>query len=164
MLALTIHRPWPFAIFGLPPQRRKRIENRSWKPPKSVIGQRIAIHAGKVFDYDADEILRDDPLLAPFYDGIGAAMPGIVGTVLVKGWIKMAGESAPSGMFGSGSGALTRSPEIMSFEAETLSRSLFFFGPYGWVLDDPKPCTPILIGGHQGLWLVPTYVERELAA
>ena len=42
MKALTLHAPWAWAIA----YAGKRIENRTWKPPASAIGTRIAIHAG----------------------------------------------------------------------------------------------------------------------
>lgn len=46
--AITLHQPhaWAIAHAG------KDIENRIWKPPASVVGCRIAIHAGKVLDRD----------------------------------------------------------------------------------------------------------------
>ena len=42
MKALTLHQPWASLIAC----GAKRIETRSWPPPKSLIGKRIAIHAG----------------------------------------------------------------------------------------------------------------------
>ena len=42
MLALTIHQPWAWAIV----HDQKRIENREWAPPREVLGEYIAIHAG----------------------------------------------------------------------------------------------------------------------
>ena len=42
MKALTLHPEWARAIAHL----RKRTENRTWRPPEAMIGQRIAIHAG----------------------------------------------------------------------------------------------------------------------
>jgi len=42
MKALTLHAPWAHAVAWL----GKDIENRTWRPPASVIGTRIAIHAG----------------------------------------------------------------------------------------------------------------------
>lgn len=48
MKALTVKQPWASLIAsGI-----KGVENRSWKVPKSIQGQRIAIHAGKGFDAD----------------------------------------------------------------------------------------------------------------
>jgi len=43
MKALTLTAPWGTAIAKL----GKDIENRRWKPPDAIIGQRIAIHEGK---------------------------------------------------------------------------------------------------------------------
>ena len=42
MKALTLHPEWAHAIAHL----GKRTENRTWRPPEALIGQRIAIHAG----------------------------------------------------------------------------------------------------------------------
>jgi len=46
LLALTLQQPWATALRDLD----KRVENRSWPPPPHVLGQYIAIHAGKTFD------------------------------------------------------------------------------------------------------------------
>ncbi len=43
MKALTLYQPWASLIAEGP----KTVETRSWPAPISVIGQRIAIHAGK---------------------------------------------------------------------------------------------------------------------
>ena len=43
MYALTLWQPWATLIA----ERVKVFETRSWKPPKNLIGQRIAIHAAK---------------------------------------------------------------------------------------------------------------------
>ena len=42
MKALTIWQPWASLIA----MGAKPYEFRGWKPPKSLIGQRLAIHAG----------------------------------------------------------------------------------------------------------------------
>lgn len=61
MKALTLWRPWPYAIFHLPPHVAKRVENRSWKPPVTLIGHRIAIHAGKTWDEAGAVVVPDPP-------------------------------------------------------------------------------------------------------
>ena len=43
MKAITLHQPWASLIA----EGIKTIETRSWAPPRQLIGQRIAIHAGK---------------------------------------------------------------------------------------------------------------------
>lgn len=55
MKALTLLNPWA----GLIAYRGKRVENRTWKPPQAIIGQRIAIHAGKGMDKNAAEWLAE---------------------------------------------------------------------------------------------------------
>ena len=49
MKALTLHQPWASLIAD----GRKPFETRSWAPPRSLIGRRIAIHAGRTVDPDA---------------------------------------------------------------------------------------------------------------
>ena len=43
MKTLTLHQPWASLIRD----GDKAIETRSWPAPKALVGQRIAIHAGK---------------------------------------------------------------------------------------------------------------------
>ena len=43
MKAITLHQPWASLIA----EGRKKFETRSWPPPEKLIGERIAIHAGK---------------------------------------------------------------------------------------------------------------------
>jgi predicted transcriptional regulator len=43
MRALTVRQPWA----GLIVAGVKAVENRTWRPPADVIGERIAIHAGR---------------------------------------------------------------------------------------------------------------------
>jgi hypothetical protein len=46
LYALTLHRPWTDAIlYG-----GKRIENRSWKPHRKVLGKIIGLHAARFYD------------------------------------------------------------------------------------------------------------------
>ena len=54
MKALTLWRPWPHAIF----YGGKRIENRTWKPWPSIIGKRIALHAGARYDAEGAALMR----------------------------------------------------------------------------------------------------------
>lgn len=51
---LTLHRPWPTAIFRI----GKDVENRSWKPSGRFVGSYLAIHAGKTFDEGAAEFIH----------------------------------------------------------------------------------------------------------
>lgn len=48
MKALSIRQPWAWLVVHGP----KRIENRSWHLPPSMVGQRIYIHAAAGMTYD----------------------------------------------------------------------------------------------------------------
>ena len=43
MKCLTLHQPWASLIAS----GQKTVETRSWRPPASLVGERIAIHAGR---------------------------------------------------------------------------------------------------------------------
>lgn len=136
MKAITLWQPWSWAIA----YAGKRIENRGWKPPAAIIGQRIAIHAGKTLDLNACEGLGcEDDIQLPemyFHDPKKAFVHGAIeSTALLKGWTEGLCSSHP--------------------------QSLWLTGPIGWVLDDvvvlPRP---ILCRGAQGLWNLPRETER----
>lgn len=78
---LTLWRPWPWTIL----HAGKRVENRPWKPPRSIIGEYIALHAGKTWDYEAMPFIRR---LAPEVPSSSADHPlGIVGVARVVGCV-----------------------------------------------------------------------------
>ena len=137
MRAITLHQPWAAAIAHLD----KRLENRSWPPPKTIAGKRIAIHAGKTLDKPALEGLRADGYaLAPDHLPHGV----IVCTALVTGHI---------------------GPE----EAEGLGHAAYWWaGPIAWLLRDVRTLAqPVPCRGAQGVWLVPEAIaeavrEREV--
>lgn len=143
MRALTLWRPWDWAILN-----GKPVENRNWKPPPAIVGQRIALHSGKVYDYEAGVMIRE--LL-----GRCETLPAghIVGTTLVVGWVERDTEACRR----NGVKTLISAPGL-----DWALESPWFFGPYGWVLQDTRALArPIPRKGAQGLWLVPTpLVER----
>jgi hypothetical protein len=111
----------------------KRIENRTWKPPKHIVGKRIALHASK------------------------AIMPGSLNAVASLGHISTNSLMAidiPRGV-------IVATAVVEGHATE--SRNRWFFGPYGWILsrvhklDNPIPCKGML-----GLWRVPRDIEWEI--
>lgn len=136
MKAITLWRPWPYAVMWC----GKRVENRSWAPPRSLIGQRIAIHAGKKFDAE-DAALIASASTTPMNLLQEARQPtGIVCTAVLAAVVTAADN--PRARFG-----------------------FWWAGPVGWVLDDVRllpeavPCR-----GAQGLWDVPSDVEARINA
>jgi len=133
MLALTLQQPWATAVaeFG------KDIENRSWRPPSRVIGQRIAIHAGRVFDEPGARWILERNL-AP-------------GCTIGQLWM------APRGY-------IVATAIVLSVRVD--SGSPWFHGPVGWELREVRRLSPpVLARGAQGLWrLSPADADRVLAA
>jgi hypothetical protein len=54
ILGLTLMQPWAWAIC----YAGKRIENRRWAPGQWAFGKRLAIHAGKKYDREADVFIK----------------------------------------------------------------------------------------------------------
>lgn len=129
MRGLSFKQFWLWAITELD----KRIDNRTWKPPAHLIGQRIALHAS----------LRKDPDSLPAIKRIARLSSK-----------KMLEIEAPTGV-------IVATAIIKDFCDQ--SNNKWFFGPYGWILSDvynlnnPVPCKGML-----GLWRVPKDIEWEV--
>lgn len=128
--ALTIWRPWA----GLIAAGVKPIENRDWPPPKSLVGEYLAIHAGKKWDGDGATwawALMDR--LGLHVPAARANAEGIVAVARVTG-------------------------------AVTTSDSPWFVGDYGWTLAEVVAIDPVPCKGMQGLWTVPPDVLATVRA
>ncbi len=79
-LALTVHQPWAALIAA----GRKTIENRSWDR-RSILGTRIAIHAGKMQDDNID--LNEIPAAARKIARAPQPLGAIVCTAVVTGFV-----------------------------------------------------------------------------
>lgn len=171
--ALTLWRPWPCAILWLPPDERKGVENRPWKPWLDVIGKRIAIHAGRFVDDGAADVTRlaeqagvQDHLLDQ----------GLIGTVRVLGWVRLITDYQGRSLFMDDAGTPVHygvhygGSELTATQRANAVSSRWFFGAthrdrpnYGWVLDDPRPLSePIPCAGAQGLWLLSAHQQHEI--
>lgn len=129
MKALSIKQPWLYCITDLV-ENPKRIENRTWKPRASMIGETIALHASKgtsqIDFYTAGEMAWEQ------FDAIDHDCP------------------MPRG-------AIVATAKIVS--VVTISDDFWFAGPFGWVLDDVERIPdPIPCRGALGLWTVPPSV------
>lgn len=143
--AITLKHPWAFAVARLD----KRIENRTWKPPPSLIGRRIAIHGGAIPKGDsafADTMFDVKVILR---DIITAEYMSKLSTAQVN-WIRARNCNVLRTWITPGIVATATLKSVV-----TTSDSPWFFGPYGWVLEDVEPLeTPVPHRGAQGLWPV----------
>lgn len=130
MKALTLHAPWAHSVAWL----GKPLENRGWPPPLSIVGERIAIHAG--LSESQIEWRRIDLILAK----LNATMP-----------------DAPVAR-----GALVCTAIVGSPVTESDS-PWFIPGNFGWPLIDVRRLPePIPCKGRLGLWTLPEAVSTRL--
>lgn len=159
MFALTLHRPWPFAIFHLPPERAKPVENRDWPPPAGLVGERFAIHSGKVFDKHAAADIAERFELPPLEENPLATATGVAGTVELWGWVR-----ATESLFPERRELIEFHGKVTREQAERLIRNEWFGGPYGWVLAKRRAlATPVPCNGMQKIWRVDEHVRLEVA-
>ena len=146
MLALTLKHPWGWCFTNL----GKDVENRSWKPRHSTLakGDWFALHGGRepaglgLAELEVD-ITRIAELLTP--PGEPVEQHQILATprdeLITPGII-----------------AVCQMGRVV-----TSSDSPWFFGPYGWLIDqihvlpEPIPCV-----GALSLWNLPDDIHREV--
>lgn len=166
MYALTVKQPWAQAIaqFG------KGVENRTRRPPRQMLGQRIAIHVGQsVIDW---QLMRDG--VDPYHDhrfdlylwathGEGHRSESVPHAGRIIATARMVGYT------GEASGA--RALPMYVDAVKAAEHSPWFTGPVGWVLADVvmllDPVGPVV--GRLGCWplgpeLVAQIQEQESAA
>lgn len=137
MSCISLWQPWASLVAG----GFKEYETRSWKPPASVIGKLLAIHASKRWTedekYDTDLFIRRYPETAPFLRPDGYQNPPLGAVVCVCRLI---------GYYKS---------ELHYFEVSARERAFGDWSPgrFVWKLEVVKvPMTPIPLSGKQGVF------------
>lgn len=146
MIALTVLQPWAWAItIGKP------LENRGWPPPPRIVGQRIAIHAGKL-----PGPRKDGKCSGPAWEEVSEALE----------WMAERGIALPfisPRLLLAASSAVVATAKIG--KPVTESDSPWFVGKYGWPLEEKFVLpTPVLCRGQQGLWTLPPEVDAAVEA
>lgn len=149
MKALSLSQPWLWVVlYG-----GKRIENRKWSPPIKMLGERFALHAARSWDQGAFEDLCDGeygdipnlPQTRAEYT-FGA----IGGTATLRDYLD---------------GTQYDGIDIDTHPGCPADQRRFFFGPYGFLLDDVRPVvTPIPVRGMLGFWDLPSDIAAQLEA
>ena len=125
MKALSLWRPWDQSIL----HAGKDFENRPWPLWANMIGMPIALHAGKKYDLDGANWMKDEGLYTP--PPPEESPCGIVGVVVFDSVVHQ----------------------------KVKPDSPWFFGPYGWHIKEIAAIGPIPCIGKQGLWNVPKELE-----
>lgn len=145
MRVLTLHAEWipTFTHMG------KRVENRSWKAPAAVVGERIALHAGKSWPGPGSDRW--------FSFRMTAAQEGYLVTQHSPGVIEYADvcdkSFTPIVDVPLGSIALLATVRACYHIDNVIAGTPWSFGPWCWALEDIRRLRePIPAKGHQGLW------------
>lgn len=163
MKAISLWQPWASAIAC----GSKRIETRSWKFPKSLEGQLVAIHASKQWKSDEKEF---SAVLRSYGINLGfEGTPPLGGIVAVARLVKclpteeIFGSDPENPNFSSylvEPNGFTPGPEYNS-QLEYLLGN-YWPGRFGWVFTDVKGTPFIPLKGAQGFFDVPQAENDEI--
>ena len=158
MKAITLYQPWASLIaIGA-----KSFETRSWSPPKSLIGQRIAIHAAaRTPRLQEIADLMDDPFTLLANTGAfellkiwwerddGLPLGAVVCTAILAAAYQCGDEVIPGHV--EIVKAISRVDDPVSIPIDPFGD--YSPGHWAWLLEEVKPFpNPIRASGHQGFW------------
>lgn len=153
MKALTLWRPWSCAIVRGP----KRVENRSWMPPRSAVGTEIAIHGGQRYD---DHLEWPGGWRAPGASPIGiGGVARLIGAAYRPGQQRIQILLPPISME---SFDAQRRAEIQARLHRIEEDEWATEGSCWWLFDEPTPIEPVWCKGAQGLWTVDPMIAAEV--
>lgn len=145
MQALTLHRPWDWAIGML----IKPVENRSWPCPPRLLGKHIAIHAGLEWSHEARGVI------SAWMDAHPSERMGLPEVPEEWEW--------PGGAII----AVARVHKCVSVEQALVlvdqRDAIWCSGPWCWLLDHVVALdTPVPAKGLQGLWKLNSETEARV--
>jgi len=134
--ALTLWQPWATLIA----HGGKTVENRTWRPPKKLIGGPLAIHAGKTWERGATSSMSSAQRAA-YLDAVrclGVTSNWPTGAIVAVARL--------DGVLRPGPGSL--------LDIKTDDAIWWDDYQYGWILRDVRTLDePIPAKGRQGVWL-----------
>lgn len=157
MRALTLWQPWATAVA----LHGKIVENRTWLPPESLLGERIAIHAGAA---------RKDAWALPPGVTVPEPLPrsGVVATAIVVGALDLREGRRDVRVRGTGSLAFLTGGDDSSDDWDRIAKldsNPWWLGPVGWLLEEIRPLSqPVSCKGAMGLWTLGIETERTVIA
>lgn len=160
MKALTLWQPWASLIaVGL-----KTIETRSRAAPRSLIGQRIAIHAAKRYPEPFDnDLIGDFKITEDIPLGAVVATALLIDCVPIEVVLPAADRAPGTPAYSTGHDKITLHPltrEAHLFRGnngtivtDQLPYGNFAPGRFAWIFTDVNPMVPPISAiGHQGIW------------
>lgn len=152
MLALTVWPEWAYGITHL----GKPIENRGWTPPRSLIGQDFALHAGKSIGGTGRDAESDVGEVMQYASDAGYRWGGkSMAEMGYPAYCALCKETVAQ--VKARSGGIVALVRLDGWLPKRQTRNGWHMpDSFGWqltlrkVLQDPVPCK-----GMQGLWMVP---------
>ncbi|HEY0879897.1 MAG TPA: hypothetical protein VGE37_05285 [Archangium sp.] len=143
MRALTVRQPWAaFISLGW-----KLIENRTWQPPASLMGERFAIHAGVHVPPHRELLDILDEVLPSYRENV----PRLGLPVTLRQWGELFEQQRGRVVATAKLGHVHTSPATV-LEAQRV----WWVGPFGWELDALERVRGgQLSKGMLGLWALP---------
>jgi hypothetical protein len=123
----------------------KRIENRNWSADY-MVGETFAMHASAKWDRDGEACLLEKGILVPPRSSLPKS--AIIGINRMVRCVKRASYE----LYDEG-----RRLELVPEDQEQ-----FFFGDFGFLLDDRQPISPISYPGSLGFFEIAPDIEHEL--
>ena len=152
LLALTLHRPWTWAIT----HGTKRVENRDWEPPQQLVGRYFAIHAGLSYDVEGAAHMMMNAKELKIGEPPGDKDPAFQGGFIV-GVVRLAGAVEfsfdPSGDMPPSRRSILG--PLTSGQYTLAAASPWTTGPWAWLLEDVTAIEPVPCKGARKLWRVP---------
>ncbi len=159
MRALTLHQPWAqLMVWGF-----KNVETRSWAAPRNLIGQRVAIHAGKWEPRPTDWNIEIQRIVLQRAGGSHSMpMGAVVATARLVECMQVVSEPDSVGLVSCrGFGELGDEAEYeVTIKTDTYGD--FSVGRWLWVFQDVRHIEPVPINGRQGVWSLPAALAAEL--
>jgi hypothetical protein len=162
MRALTVWQPFASLIVGAPPSYdaeptppQKPVENRDWAAPRWLLGERIAIHAGKAMSGDVLESFYDifkakvfGEVRAPYAKPSLFPLGAVVGVATLD---RVIGPLAPRLIYEDRFEDVPQATiDSWGLDADGLR---WFVGRFGWVFRDRRHLRePVPCKGAQGIW------------
>ena len=146
MRCLSLTQPWAWSMMHGP----KLVENRTWPCPEHMIGVPFAMHASAKWDAHGYEFLLANNVLAPERGSHLYAKSAIIGMQTILRCLSRETYDLVD--------------ERVRREVLPIEQEVFFFGPFGFVMDhvQRRPITPIPIPGALGFFTLPDDIAKEV--
>lgn len=144
MKALSLTQPWAWSMVHGP----KRTENRTWPAPEQMIGQTFAMHASAKWDAAGERFILEQGVLVPPRGTWALPHSAIIGVATLVRCVKYE--------------MWKLCDKGRKLELVTEDQWPWFFGPFGFVLENVRPITPIPYPGSLSFFDLTEDAEREV--